>query len=119
MGAFSDSVTATATSLLTKFGQSGTFTRETEGEYNPLTGDVNPATISTYSGKVLPDEFKFNEVDGTTIKATDSKLYVNNAGTAPKAGDAVAFGGNTYRVVDVQKITAQGADIMYILQVRR
>jgi len=119
MGAFSDGLTSTALALLTKFGQDGTFTREAEGEYNPITGEVGPATITTFSGKVQPDQFQNNEIDGTVIKRTDTKLIVNKTDTIPMTGDKVAFGGSTYRVVMVNKVIAQGADIIYILGVRQ
>lgn len=119
MGAFSDGLTAVALKLLTTYGQDGTFRREVEGDYNPQTGDMGASTFTTFSGKVQPDQFMANEVDGTVIRRTDTKLLVNKTDTKPLIGDAVTFSGDTYRVVSVSSLIAQGSDIIYILAVRK
>lgn len=119
MGAFSDGLTATALALLTKYGQDGSFSREVEGAYNPQTGEMGASTFTTFSGKVQPDQFMANEVDGTIIKRTDTKLLVNKTDTKPLIGDVVTFGGEAYRVISNNSLIAQGADIIYILAVRK
>lgn len=119
MGAFSDGLTTTATNLLTKFGTDATFRREVEGDYNPITGEVGNPTITTFSAKVQTDSFNNNEVDGTVVKRSDTKLIVNNVGSVPMVGDTVTFSSNTYRVFMVNPVQAQGADVIYILGVRK
>lgn len=119
MGVLSDNIIATATSLLTRFGYSASFSRDTEGAYNPSTGDLEPGSTTSYSGKVYPFPFQNNEVDGTVLKRDDVKLLCNATSTAPAVDDLVSFGGQTYNVILVEKITIEGTEVAYQLGCRK
>lgn len=118
MGAFSSSLTTTARQLLTNFGQVCTLTSATTGTFDPASGSVNGSSDTTTSGVCYPSAFNLAQIDGTTIKQDDTLLIVSIA-VAPSAEDLIEFGGKSYTVLNIQKITAQGSAIIYKLQVRQ
>ena len=118
MGAFSDGLTTTALNLLTSYGEAVSFTNSVQGAYNPATGTTGAPTNTVYTGYGFPTQFSAVELAQEEVLVKDVKLIVNKTSQRPSVDDVVTFSSVTYRVIDVQEVKAQGADIIYILQVR-
>ena len=107
----------TATSLVTYFGQTLTFTRSTEGTYSAATLSATE-TASTFTGIGVEANYRTMEIDGTRIISGDKKLIMNAMTTAPAEGDIVAVNSTDYRVMSVMAKNPAGTIITYELQVR-
>ena len=113
------SITDTATTLLTKFGEAVTLTYETNEVRNPATGEITtPATENEASGFGYPSRYQNAEVDGTVVQRSDTRLILNKVTQKPEQGWRAQVQGKTFRVMDVQPITKSGADVVYICQLR-
>lgn len=99
------------------FGQQLTFTRIVAGDFVPATGVVNGNVTSTYTALCHPSQYNAEEIDGTLIKRDDVKLIAYTA-TTPFVGDTVSLDSVSHRLQNVQRLKAQGTDIIYILQAR-
>lgn len=116
---FSSNLIAVARRLLLAYGENLTFGRDINGIYNPLDGSVSTLLSTTYTAYCAPMEFNKNEIDGTVIKKHDVKLIMEKPTSAvPTVGDTVTLNSVKMRVINVEKVRAQGSDIIYILQVR-
>lgn len=118
MGTFSTNLTATALRLLTKFGQSITFTRTTEGAFDPATNTTAAGSDSNYTGFAHPSEYTRFERDLESVRQDDIKLLVQQTTTEPEIGDRFTLDSVIYEVLEVDKIKAQGDTIIYKLQGR-
>ena len=118
MSDFSDSMVALAKRLLTKFGQSVTFTRSTVGAFDPATSTVGAPSVSNYSGLVSPQDYTQTEKTLEHIQQGDIKLITEQTTTTPIVGDVVSVDSIDYRIMDVEKVVASGVTCIYILQVR-
>ena len=98
--------------------------RESEGEYDPVTGGTESITIN-YQGRGVFGSFSVEEVDDTHIFRTDVKLsgVLQNelveivegepAGPiAPKVGDAV----DGYEIISVSE---DPASVQWVMQLRK
>lgn len=118
MSAFSDEMAAVGLELLTEFGEAVSFTRTTEGEYNPADGTVETGTDTIFTGYGLPVDYSNRDIDGTIIEQGDSRLYVNAVSVEPTTSDKVTVSGRVYRVINVSKYSINGANVLYELQIR-
>lgn len=111
---------ATGQKLLEKYGQSITFTRVTEGDFNPMTGDTEPSVTTTFSAYGSPIPFTQSEIDGTLIQQQDRQIWleINDNSSVPVIGDAATISGTAYRVLNVNSYVVQGLTVLYRLQVR-
>jgi hypothetical protein len=113
------SITNTATSLLSKFGEVVTLVYETDEVRNPATGEITtPATENEVPGVGYPSRFTNAEVDGTVVRRSDTRLILNKVTQEPAQGWRAQVQGKTFRVMDVQPITRSGLDVIYICQLR-
>lgn len=121
MSAFGTKLQATALSKINQFGEAVSFSRETDGSYDPYSGNTLPTTTITYTGKGVPDNFNENEKDGTIIQAGDLKLYVGKLSTQPKVGDEVTLTSRSeiFRIVNVNITPVTGDNVLYTLQLRQ
>lgn len=73
-----------------------------------------------YSAYGLPDGYNSLEVDGTSVRNADIKLWLSTptTGEIPLVGDTATIDSVVHRVVNVNKITAQGSNLIYELQCR-
>lgn len=117
MGTFSTNMKNVANSLLTNYGQDISFVRWTTSEYNTATGAVEPMQSTTFSGKGHPNNYRLDEIDGETIQVNDVRLIVYSV-TAPQIQDEATVDSVIYRVMNVEKLQAQGEAIVYRLQLR-
>lgn len=118
MGAFSDRMVATASRLLSTYGEAASFTNYAQGAYNVATGTTGSSTDTVYTGNVAPGQFSAVEQASEEVLISDVRLLVEQTSRPPEVDDTVTFSSKTYRILDVEEVKAQGADIIYILQVR-
>lgn len=108
---------ATATRMLTKFGQTVTFTRPASGAFDPVTGSVT-GSATTYTGIGAKLDYKASEIDGVQVQMGDARLVCNAMDTAPLIDDSVALCGVSHRVVNVEALNPSATVVIYQLQVR-
>lgn len=117
MGTFSTNLKNVANNLLTTYGQSVAFRRYTTTEYNTATGAVDPVNTTTFTALAHPSTYRLNEIDGQTVQVNDIKAIVYST-TEPRIEDEATIDSVVYRVMNVEKIQAQGEAIVYRLQLR-
>lgn len=117
MGSFSNSLKNVANNLLSSYGQSVTFTRYTTNEYDTATGAIDPVTSITFTGRMHPGPYRLDEIDGEMIQVNDISALVYST-TEPLINDSAVVDGVIYRVMNIEKIKAQGEAIVYRLQLR-
>ncbi len=90
-----------------------TGTREVAGSYDPVTGTTG-TTTETYSGRGVFDGYSVQEVDGTIILATDTKLIALQAETTdtPQEGDIIEG-------MKVERIEKDAANVTWSLTLRK
>ena len=112
----SDRFEVLATRLLTRFGQSVTFTRDTQGAFNPSTGETSTPTTTNYTVLVAPRDYTAFEKDLQSIERGDIRLTVQKPSTVPELDDRTTIRSQTYAVVDVETLSVNGVDVAYILR---
>ncbi len=117
---FATSLLASARRLIRAYGQSISFARVVEGSFVPSTGAVGSGTSSSYTAYGAPMAYNIQEIDNNTILKNDIQVWceVNASSSIPAVGDVATISAVAYRVMDVQKFTAQGTTVVYKLQVR-
>jgi len=113
---FYTNLQTTATRLLTKYGQSYTFTTYTQGAYDPGTG-TNSVTTSTYSKKGVKTNFSKFERTNTAIQKGDMRFIVETGTYA--VGDTVSINSEEWRIMDAEPIEPGATNVIYILQLRK
>jgi len=109
-------ITESATRLITKFGEEYTFTRTTDGSYNPATGTAS-TTNETFTKNALVLEYNDRDLANGAIIRGDRRMLVESYQF--EVGDKVDIASDTYQVVNVSE-TAPGGDIIVTnLQVRK
>jgi hypothetical protein len=106
-----------ANTLLTNYGETVSFSRDTNSEYFPSNGNVVLSSTLTYAGKGHPTQYTTDEIDNVTIFSTDVKLLLYST-TEPAVNDFCTLNGTLYRVQGYVKTRAQGSNIMYTVQLR-
>lgn len=114
---FVDNGRAAAVKLLTKFGKTRTFTYSTSDTYTTAT-QTNAKTPATFTGKAVSTNYVKTEIDGTSIQQGDIRLLVENTTVAPTTDSTVVIDTITYRLMNVENISPNGSNIMYICQLR-
>lgn len=109
-------ITASATGLIQKFGKSYTFTRTTDGGYNPATGTAGVVTNNFTKSACVFDYTAQDRADGT-ILANDRRMLAESG--AYEIGDTVTIGSDIYRVVSISEIAPGGDVVAANLQVRK
>lgn len=117
MGTFSTNLKAIALRLLNTYGQTISFVRWTTTEYNAATGGVDPVEPTSFSGSAHLNTYKLDEIDGQTIQVNDINALVYST-TEPKIEDEATVDSVVYRVMNVEKLQAQGEALVYRLQLR-
>ncbi|MAO24447.1 MAG: hypothetical protein CMJ25_27185 [Phycisphaerae bacterium] len=110
-------ITKSAEALITRFGEEFTFTRTTDGAYNPATGSV-AQTTATY--KKYACVFDYTDADraGQTVLQGDRRMLAE--GHSYEINDTVVIGSDIFKVINVDEIRPNGSDIVAAnLQVRK
>lgn len=113
---FYSNLAATAVRLLTKYGQSLTFTRYTKGSFDAGTGS-RTETTSTFTAKSVKYPYTTLEKANSAIQEGDIRL-ISEVATF-RIGDTVAIDSLNWRVMSVEPIDPGGTPVAYLLQVRR
>ncbi len=115
---FATRMQQTARTLLTKYGQAVSGSRDINSNFVPADGTVTVGTPLTYTGVCYPSNYNQNQIDGTIIQQDDI-LIILRTDTEPKVNDVLTTGGKAYTIINMQIVTAQGLDIIYKCQVRQ
>lgn len=119
MGIFSDGLTATALRLLTTYGQAISAEVRTTS-YNPNTGDITVINNDGYAGYGYPSNYAQSDIDGHVIMQDDTLLIFSVLNTeVPAVNDIFVIGTKRLTALSVQKVTAQGSNIIYKIQLRQ
>lgn len=106
----------TASQLLQRFGQELTFTRTTQGAYDPNTGQPSTSS-STFSKHCCVFDYSDTERAEETIQEGDRRVLAE-AGDY-RIGDKVSIDSETYRVVNVSESSPSSTIVSVTLQVRK
>jgi len=111
-----DRIRSTASQLLERFGEELTFTRTTQGAYDPNTGQPSTST-STFTRYCCVFDYSDAERAEQTIQEGDRRV-LSEAGDY-RVGDKVTIDGETFRVVNVSESTPSSTIVSVTLQVRK
>ena len=124
MSTFSDETAAVALESITEFGEVGTFTRITKGEYSTTNLSHSNNSETTFSVYVLIYDFDLKEKDGETVLTTDKQCLCPTTDTssdafAPVVGDKLtAADGKEFRVNEISDpVKVNGESVLYILKI--
>ncbi|MFG6508280.1 MULTISPECIES: hypothetical protein [unclassified Sulfitobacter] len=109
-------MTATATKLITRFGQTGVLRQpgEPSGDpYNPTPGPDVEFTVT-----VAVTEFTFEQRASEMIADTVLRVFMAVSDGVPTTADKLEFGGTEYSIQRVGVLGPDGVTICYDLQVR-
>lgn len=110
---------ATASRLLSRYGETVTVDAPETGGYNPITGEPGDGEPgASYTGKGYPGRYQKSEINGTTIQSGDIRLVLELLEQRPQVGWYVTVDSVTYRIMDVSPIRRTAADVIYICQLR-
>lgn len=113
---------ATSIAQIADKGRAVSFVYKTQGTYAPATDTFSVAASTTTQTvyMVITDVLK-KDVNETLIKAGDKiGLLANDSLTrAPKTGDRVTDGTETFDVISIEEIKPGDTVILYRLQLRR
>ena len=107
---------STATRLIEEYGQALTFTRTTEGSYNPATGQTTSDTSTEFTKNAAVFDYKTHEMVGA-VESGDKKLIAEDY--AYEVSDTVTIDGDLYRVMEVKRMKPGDTSLAYELRVRR
>ena len=114
---FTTNARAAAVKLLTKFGQTVTFTYATSETFTIAT-QTNAKGTSTFTGKAVSTNYTKTEIDGESVLQGDIRLLVENTSVVPAIDNTVVIDSIIYRLMNVESINPNGSNIMYICQIR-
>ena len=118
MASLYDKLQNTASSMLTKYGQNLTLTREVETDFNPTTG-AKSQDLFTFTGHGASFDYQSSEIDGELVQTGDIKLLLEKTTTAPAINDSVRIDNVNYRVMDVKKASPGGTVVFYTCRLRK
>lgn len=105
---------ATATRLLTRFGQSGTLHRvTTSGGADPTVTEAD----ETITAAVM--SYDTAEIDGVTILRNDLRVIVAKLDTEPSTKDFVTVNGIRMAIKGVTTLSPANSAVYHVLQARR
>ncbi len=116
--AFYDEMAQVALDLVTEFGQIGTLTCVTEGEYDPVT--------LTQSGQLLLLEYTAAEsgvinASGSLVQQGYKKILLAAKGLAwaPTMTITIDAGGQVWTIVNIKSVNPAGTPLVYEIHGRR
>lgn len=113
------SLRATAKRLLRTLGEATqlTFKRYVQGNYNPSTGSHINSSYEGYTGYGWPDEYKaMNDEDDSLVERGSIKLWFYSDNERPKIGDVFTIDDVEYKAMEIETMTVQGVDALYIVR---
>ena len=116
--AFYNSIAATASKLITKFGAVGEIKRTTGGSINPVTGAIATGTTVTYTPNTIVQKYADELVDGARILSSDRMIILDNT-IEPVSTDTITIGGENWSIVSIRESNPAGIPLVYFVQARR
>lgn len=116
--AFYNSMAATASKLITKFGAQGTIKRTTGGSIDPVTGDTTAGTTVTYTPNTIVQKYADELIDDTRILSSDRLIILDNT-IEPLTTDKITIRGEDWTIVSVSESRPAGIPLVYFVQARR
>lgn len=116
---FYDDMAATATELLTEFGQAVTVNIKTGTVYDTSIAAMTVTSIAQPGIGALFD-LGSRDVNGSMVQSGDKKLLLSVSGmtATPKVDDTVDISGITYPITSVNQISPAGVKVMYKCMLR-
>lgn len=103
--------------LISRFGQEATLSRpvSTGPAHNPVEG-----TPQIHSVRLVVEEYRQNEIDGTRVLRTDKKVLLAKAALTiePTTTDQLLIGGKAHAIIDVRPLNPGGSVVLYEIQAR-
>lgn len=120
MSAFYDRLAATAHSLLSRYGSTGTLAVRTAGAYDPATGEA-ALTDSNHTVTAAVFDMAGEFRDGVVVRESLQQIFMSTATSVPlpKAGDVVTWQGVAYTVLRPKDLAPAGQSVLYELVVYR
>ncbi|QFT62076.1 hypothetical protein [Roseivivax sp. THAF30] len=111
-------LTKTASRLIARYGQAGTFVRP--GEADDTTYPPTPGEPTEHPCTVAVVDYESEDRDGSNIQTNDLRALVSVEGLAitPNNGDSLIVAGKTFAVVRVMPLAPDGVVRFYDVQVR-
>jgi hypothetical protein len=116
--AFYNSMAATASKLITKFGAVGEIKRTTGGSIDPVTGTVTAGTTVIYTPNTIVQKYADELVDGARILSSDRMIILDNT-IEPVSTDTITIGGENWSIVSIRESNPAGIPLVYFVQARR
>lgn len=107
----------TATKMINTSGRNILIKRVVAGTFNPLTNSIAGATSSETTVKAVVTKYKYHEIDGQVIKASDKKILLS-AGTDIRVGDKMIDDGE-YHIVDIEEVNPGTQAVLLKAQARK
>lgn len=109
----------TASRIIAKFGQVGTFERKGEVTGPPFDPTFGPSTFHDATVAVVTYDQSYR--DGTLIQANDLRVLVSVKGLdiVPSVSDRLSVGTAEFSIANVMPLAPDGVVRFYGLQVRR
>lgn len=111
-------LTATASRILTKYGEAVVLSYISGGAIDPATGIGVPGTPTQVTGYGYPSRYEKSEVDGAVIRHDDVRLVLEKVAQRPQSGWSALVDSKLYRVMDVRPVRRSATDVIYICQCR-
>lgn len=114
-----------AAELIERYGQGVEITVVTAGTYSTEHRTVTPTEVATaVVGVVLPiagtyDERNSPETSLGLLSRRSVLIPGESLGSAPKSGDRVVFGAQTWNVVGSSEVSPAGTTLIYRIEVSR
>jgi len=115
--AFYNEMATVARELLTEFGQAWTLTRTTGEDIDDVTGVVTPGSDTVYTPQGVLVEFNREEKAEGRIEHGDRKLILDDT-IEPLLDDVLTLEGESWTIVDIEKVKPAAVDLIYKVQVR-
>jgi hypothetical protein len=129
MSAFYDRMSATALSLIAKFGRELTMSRKISGSYNPETGlvDDDISEAQTIRAVVLPaskgtvEAFDSKFEAGTLIESNIRALKIAADGLLwpPSPGNSITIDGEVWTMIGSTESSPGGTPMVYSASIKR
>jgi len=116
--AFYNSMAATASKLITKFGAVGEIKRTTGGSIDPVTGVPSAGTTVIYTPNTIVQKYADELVDGTRILSSDRMIILDNT-IEPISTDTITIRGANWSIVSIKESNPAGIPLVYFVQARR
>jgi hypothetical protein len=116
--AFYNSIAATASKLITKFGAVGEIKRTTGDSIDPVTGTVIAGTTVTYTPNTIVQKYADELIDGARILSSDRMIILDNT-IEPVSTDTITIRGENWSIVSIKESSPAGIPLVYFVQARR